>query len=74
MLVLTRKVGQRVFIGNDFVVTVLDVRGDRIRLGFDCPAQTPVHREEIYQRIQEQQKTAAPFVLPEESRYHVEFA
>jgi carbon storage regulator len=74
MLVLTRKVGQRVYIGNNFVVTVLDVRGDRIRLGFDCPAQTPVHREEIYQRIQEEQTEASPFGRPGESRYHVEFA
>jgi carbon storage regulator len=74
MLVLTRKVGQRVYIGNSFVVTVLDVRGDCIRLGFDCPAQTPVHREEVYRRIQEEQTDASPFVLSGESRYHPEFA
>jgi carbon storage regulator len=74
MLVLTSKLGERVYIANDIVVTVLDVRGDRIRLGFDCPAQTPVHREEIYHRIQEAQLTAAPISVPGESQYHVEFA
>ena len=74
MLVLARKRGERVYIGNDIVVTVVDVRGDRIRLGFDCPPQIAVHREEIYQRIRAEQTDAAPVALPGESRYHVEFA
>ena len=51
MLVLTRKKGQRVVIGEDVYVTVLEVRGDRVKLGFECPREIPVHREEIAERI-----------------------
>jgi carbon storage regulator len=53
MLVLSRKEGQRVVIGKDVYVTVLQVRGDRVKLGFECPIQVPVHREEVAKRIGE---------------------
>ena len=74
MLVLARTPGERVYIGNDIVVTVVSVRGDRVRLGFDCPPQIAVHREEIYQRIRAEQTDAAPVALPGQSQYHAEFA
>ncbi len=51
MLVLSRYKDQSIYIGDDIVITVVDVRGDRIRLGIEAPADVPVHREEIYQAI-----------------------
>jgi len=47
MLVLTRKIGERVIIGDDVVITVLEARNDKVRLGIDAPADVPVYREEI---------------------------
>jgi carbon storage regulator len=51
MLVLSRKVGEKVNIGSDVVVTVLEARGKRIRIGFECPASVPIHRSEVFIRI-----------------------
>ena len=51
MLVLSRKRGETITIGNDITVTVLAVDGDRVKLGVVAPAEVPVHREEVYQRI-----------------------
>jgi carbon storage regulator len=48
MLVLTRKRGERTMIGDEISVTVLEVRGDRVKLGFAGPAEVPIHREEVY--------------------------
>ena len=53
MLVLSRKRGERIVIGNGVTLTVLDVRGDRVKLGFTGPAEMPIHREEVYQRIRD---------------------
>ncbi len=54
MLVLNRKLGERIFICNDIVVTVVGVQGGRVKLGFDCPGHIPVHREEVHLRIREE--------------------
>ena len=51
MLILTRRVGETVVIGNDVDVTVLGVKGNQVRLGVKAPKEIAVHREEIYQRI-----------------------
>ncbi len=51
MLVLSRYKDQSIYIGDDIVVTIIDVRGDRIRLGIEAPATVPVHRQEIYEAI-----------------------
>jgi carbon storage regulator len=51
MLVLTRRPGESVVIGTDIVVTVLEVRGEQIRLGIDAPRSVAVHREEIYRQV-----------------------
>ena len=51
MLVLSRKKNERVIIGEDIEVTVIDVRGDRVKLGFRGPANVPIHREEVFRRI-----------------------
>ena len=51
MLILTRRPGESVMVGDDVTVTVLSVKGTLVRLGVTAPREVPVHREEIYQRI-----------------------
>jgi carbon storage regulator len=59
VLVLTRKVHESITIGNDVVVTVLEIRGNQIRIGVEAPKQTPVNRTEIYESIVEQNLRAS---------------
>jgi carbon storage regulator len=56
MLILTRRVGETVVIGNDVDVTVLGVKGNQVRLGVKAPREVSVHREEIYKRIKEEEQ------------------
>jgi len=56
LLILTRKVGETVAIGDDVKVQVVDVKGRQVRLGISAPAALAVHREEVFQRIQEQNR------------------
>jgi carbon storage regulator len=51
MLILTRKVGEALRIGDDVSLTVLGVKGSQVRIGIDAPREVAVHREEIYQRV-----------------------
>jgi carbon storage regulator len=54
MLVLSRKPNESIVINYDIVVTVLGVKGDTVRLGIDAPGEIPVHRQELYEKIQNQ--------------------
>jgi carbon storage regulator len=62
MLILTRRVGETVVIGNDVDVTVLGVKGNQVRLGVKAPREVSVHREEIYKRIKEEPAAEKPEV------------
>jgi len=59
MLVLTRRAGESVMIGDDVVVTVLETRGDVVRIGINAPRSVQVHREEVYQELQAANREAA---------------
>jgi carbon storage regulator len=59
MLILTRRVGETVMIGNEVTVTVLGVKGNQVRIGVNAPKDVAVHREEIYERIKREEDGAA---------------
>ena len=59
MLVLSRHRDESIIIGDDIVITVVDIRGDKVRLGIQAPTHIPVHRQEIYEAIQ-REKTRGP--------------
>ncbi|MBV8783904.1 MAG: carbon storage regulator CsrA [Gammaproteobacteria bacterium] len=67
MLILTRRVGETVMIGDDVTITVLGVKGNQVRVGINAPKHVAVHREEIYERIKREQD---PDVAEKKSAAH----
>ncbi|HMO12626.1 MAG TPA: carbon storage regulator CsrA [Pirellulaceae bacterium] len=59
MLVLSRHRDESIMIGDDVMVTVVDIRGDKVRLGIDAPKEIPVHRQEIYEAIKRENEKAS---------------
>lgn len=59
MLVLSRQRDESIIIGDDIVITIVDVRGDKVRLGIDAPIEIPVHRREVYEAIQRENQRSS---------------
>ena len=58
MLVLTRKKGQSLMIGNDIEISLVDIQGDQVRIGINAPKSVPIHRKEIFEEIREENRLA----------------
>ena len=67
MLVLSRHRDESIIIGNNIVVTIVDIRGDKVRLGIDAPTEIPVHRREVYEAIQRENLHASR-IEPQDTR------
>ena len=59
MLALARKVNESIMLGNDIEITLLEIKGDRVKIGISAPKSVPIYRKEIYLQIQEENKQAA---------------
>ena len=66
MLALTRKKGESLVVNNNIEITVLEIRGDQIKIGISAPKDVPIYRKEVYLQIQEENKAALESGIPEE--------
>lgn len=67
MLILTRRVGETLMVGDDVSITVLGVKGNQVRIGVNAPREIAVHREEIYNRIQKEKEEGTPTSAAEQA-------
>ena len=67
MLVLSRHRDESIMIGDDIVITIVDIRGDKVRLGIQAPQHVPVHRQEVYDAIQRENRKATQ-LKPDDTR------
>jgi len=74
MLVLSRQIDESIMIGDDVKITIVDVRGDKVRLGIEAPKHIPVHRMEIYEAIQREKKEKQAQEQPEKESQQPEKA
>jgi carbon storage regulator len=65
MLVLSRKQDESIVIGDNITIVVVEIRGDKVRLGINAPTEVPVHRQEVYEAIRREQKRAATKITVE---------
>ena len=63
MLILTRRIGEKITIGDSIRIYVIDIKGKQVRLGIEAPMDTIIHREEIYQKIMEENRLASKVEL-----------
>ena len=70
MLVLTRKPGESIVIGQDIVITVIEIKGGQVRIGIDAPREVQVHREEVFEQVRQENLAAVASI--EEARKAVE--
>ncbi len=71
MLVLSRHRDESIMIGDDVVITIVDIRGDKVRLGIEAPQHIPVHRQEVYEAIKRENQKAG-HIQPGETRSQVD--
>jgi carbon storage regulator len=64
MLILTRRLGEKLMIGDEVMVTVLDIKGDQVRIGIKAPLDVAVHRQEVFERIERQKKESPENGVP----------
>jgi carbon storage regulator len=64
MLILTRRPGETIHLGDDITLTVIEVRGNQVRIGIKAPKNVPVHREEIWEKIQEEMRGSTAAAVP----------
>lgn len=69
MLILTRRVGESLMIGDEVTVAVLGIKSNQVRIGVDAPKTTAVHREEIFARVQQEKAAVGPFLIMGDGRY-----
>lgn len=67
MLALSRKINETIIIGNDIELTILEIKGDQVKLGINAPKSIPIYRKEIYLQIQESNKEASETMMSDET-------
>lgn len=65
MLILTRKSGEQIAIGDDIVITILEIKGTQVKVGIEAPRDITIHRQEVYERVREENMAAAAMTAAE---------